>query len=261
MPDGNETMFLDFSNEEPTRSDRDLQIESLISQNRELAREMADKAVFLSDYILAFRFDFLYSNFKGLAWMDELPSPDDFRSEFSNEKFIERAKRTAEKISNMKQDLDKAPDRDGYAKLVIRQIRDQDSPWGLRVLAKFPDGTLVPHVGFDKNASDFNHGEQVVYYEPNLACFKNAYDDARKIANENVGDEHQVYYLKIVDVEEASNLIVHGPNGVAEYQGVDENGEKVKQSRDAYIMVSLLGRAAEEDYRIRVSDFWKRVGE
>ncbi len=262
MTNGNEIMFLDFSDDEHTRSERDLQIESLIDQNRELAREMAGKSASLSDYVLAFRFDFLYSNFRGLAWMDELPSPDDFKSEFSNEKFIERARSVAEKISKMKQDLDNAPDKEGYAKMIIRQIKDKDSPWGLRVLAKFPAGTVVPHAGFDRKASEFNNGEQIVYYEPNLACFKNAYDDARKVANENVDDEHQVYYLKIVDVEEASSLIVHGSNGVAEYQlGIDDNGEKIKQNMDAYIMVSLLGRAAEEEYRIRVSDFWKKVGQ
>lgn len=259
MTGNSEVVFLDFSEDQEPRSERDQKIDFLVSYNRELARKVVTEAKNLADYFLAFRFDFLYGSSKGLTWMDELPTEEEFKSELTNKAFLERAHRVAEKVEVMKKDLDKAPDKVGYVKVVIRQIKDQDSPWGLRVLAKFPKEVLVPHTGFDPNAAQYNDGEQILYFEPNLACFKNAFDDARKDANKNSGDEHQVYYLKLTTPEEASKNIVHGANGVAEYQqGVDESGKKVKQSKDAYMIVSLLGRAAEEDYRVRVSDFWKK---
>jgi hypothetical protein len=130
-------------------------------------------------------------------------------------------------IEEMKKRLDSAPDKEGFVKVTIKKIRSGDSVSGLRVMAVFPGGISIPHTGFDDIAARYNDGKQTVYYEPNAACFRNAFDDANKESLKNTDKEYKVYYLQVMDTEEAQRTIRPGLDGMAEYVlGKDEMGIK-----------------------------------
>jgi hypothetical protein len=249
--------------EAPQRSEKDKKIDELVKGVREVASVKAEEAKRLTDYVAAFLLDYRYGSYDGLIWMFDDPDHpekvEDITSILTESAFIKEAEKTAKIIEEMKDVIDGAPEKEGYSKVTFRQMRSGDFVHGIRVLAEFPSEVLIPHGGFDKQANNTSGEKQFIYYEPSAACFKNPFDDARKLSLANEGPESRVYYLKLVDVNEASENIKHGPNGVAEYiLGVDEEGNKIKQSMESYMLVSLLGRGFKEDCRLRVSDFWNR---
>lgn len=257
-------LHIEFSDDEvPPRNEKDVKVDELATEVRKKAKEIASGAEELSEYIKAFYLDYMYGSYEGLAWMFDQSAEGVSLDELVNDIEVGDGKREIERktsaIEEMRKILDDAPDKEGYVKVTIKKIRSGDFVSGLRVLAEFPEGVLVPHAGFDDSAARYNEGKQTVYYEPNAACFKNAFDDANKESLKNKDSEYKVYYLKVMDTEEAQRTIRPGLDGIAEYVlGKDEMGNKIKQSMDSYLWVALVHSGYKEDLHFRVSDFWKR---
>lgn len=259
-------IHIEFPDDEiPVRSQEDLKIDALVSEVRKKAREIAGGAKDLSEYVKAFYLDYKYGIYDALAWIfkqgDEV-NLNDLVEDISNGDGKKEVGKKVSAIEEMKKVLDGAPEKEGFVKMTVKKIRRGDDVLGLRVLAEFPEEVFIPHTGFDDSAAGFMSGKQTVYYEPNAACFRNAFDDANKESLKNADSEYKVYYLQVMDTEEARRSIRPGIDGIAEYVlGKDEAGNKIKQRMDSFLWIALVHRGHQEDLHFKVSDFWKRNAE
>ena len=247
----------DFSDDKPTPLDgRASAIDELFRQVKDKAKLMANNSGNLGDYVKAFFLDYYYTNFSGLGWLYDATkgemSVDALAGDLEvGDKAIEIEKTTAA-IAEMKDRLEQEPEREGYVRVAVRKIRKGNDVTGLRAMAIFPSGVDIQRAGFDESVGRVNDKPQVVYYEPQKACWSHAVDDARKAADENGG----AYYLPLQNTQEAQNSLHADPKGNVEYV-IDrgDDGERVKQSMDSYLWVALVRKADGENKHFVVSDF------
>lgn len=252
-----DTQHFDFSTDDDAPIDeRTSAINELFRQVKDRAKLMASKASNFGEYVNAFLLDYYYTNFTGLGWLYDASkgemSVDALVGDLEvGDKAIEIDQTTAA-IAEMQDRLEQEPEREGYVRVAVRKIRKGTDVTGLRTMAIFPSGIDIPRAGFDESAKSVDDKPQVVYYEPQKACWRHAVDDARKAADENGG----VYYLPIQNTQEAQNNLHADPNGNVEYvMGRDDDGERIKQSMDSYLWVALVRRAEDENKHFVVSDF------
>lgn len=252
---------LDFSsdNDDPPVDERTNAINELFREVKDKAKLIARNASSLSEYVRAFLLDYYYTNFAGLAWLydeskGQMKGDALVRDLETGEKAVEIDK-LASAIRDMYDRLVREPDREGFVRVAVIKIRKGDNVSGLRVLAIFPGNVDILRAGFDEQGFSGDSEQQIVYYEPQTACWEHAADDARKLADENGG----VYYLPIQKSEEAQKNFKPDAYGKVEYViGRDEKGERVKQDMPSYLWVSLVRRAYGENKHFVVSDYWNR---
>ncbi len=210
----------------------------------------------LKDWLTWQRAAGIYFRERNISWMWDYGGviAEDLVEEQTNEKFSEHHAKDAKIAESLRPSLNKLPEKEGIVRVVLKRARIDNNYYTYRALAAFPSGVEAfdPSDGVVKDHPDAKGG--TVYFRPENACTEHACDDLFKIHRD------EPFYMPYRDLYDATKRLQTNKNGVNEYllETLDE-GTKVKQDAENYILVALLGGYSNENYIARVSDFWNKT--
>jgi hypothetical protein len=255
----NTTKKPEKSIEPPVSSER-IKAQELAKLVRQHFSQLATTTEEELDYLKAHYGTYLYGAPEGIEWMFEYEKVtiNELIADLDSPERNQALRKRLLSLNQLRQKLDQLPDRDGYAAIAIKKMREKDGHVsGYQVLARYPSEAFVVHYGIDKTAGGTSNDKRdhVVFYQTSNACLAHACHELYATLPENSGGK--VGYLPIVEIYQAVAALLQ-KNGIAEYVMEDEHGNKVTQDNVNYLNAALLGGLSNETDRIRISDLWKR---
>jgi len=171
---------------------------------------------------------------------------------------IEARSKEVDKLKILKEKLSTVKHKPGFAKVALVRNRNRDGyVESYSALAVFPEGFYVSSGGINSDFHTEQDGrEHSIFMTTENACTTHNCDDLYK---ETPNTSRGVFYLPIKELHESiSQLIL--TNGVAEYSlgRSEQDGTKITQDKENYLLCCLLGGITNETHRIRISDFWRQ---